>query len=295
MDLDIQKNPSAKMDEVLKTYFGLSLEETNRVGLDGMIYLAETDSYYKCAGDVRYGDAAFTRGYHTDDGRIILYYKDFLDEEWVVPQVEDEKAELGLYVYSNMPVNPRNEEDIEDEAAETTALTAEDFFWQMCLSIESTDRAIYNASYQDLVFESYYDPDYPGFQYQVWYRSAQILGPAALRGAGVEYRNNNFVNCYMLSYENSTAFMIIALEEVGADAYFDVQVFDTNGYVLFKETVVGAPEFDMETGNLFYSVYSDDDPMEHANFIAYFETDLDGNPLLSISANPNNADLSVNS
>jgi hypothetical protein len=87
--------------------------------------------------------------------------------------------------------------------------------------------------------------------------------------------------------------MIIALEEVGADAYFDVQVFDTNGYVLFKETVVGAPEFDVETGNLFYSVYSDDEPMNHANFIAYFETDLDGNPLLSITANPNNADLSV--
>ena len=292
MDLDIQKNPSAKMDEVLKTYFGLSLEETNRVGLDYMVYLADTDSYYKCAGDVCYGDAAFTRGYHTDDGRIILYYQDFLDEEWVVTLVEDEKAELGLYVYSNMPVNPHPEEAV-DEDEGTTALTAEAFFQQICLSIESTDRAIYNASYQDLVFESYYDPDYPGFQYQVWYRGEQILGPADLRGEGVEYRNNNFVNCYMLSYENSTAFMIIALEEVGADAYFDVQVFDTNGYVLFKETVVGAPEFDVETGNLFYSVYSDDEPMNHANFIAYFETDLDGNPLLSITANPNNADLSV--
>ena len=107
MELDIQKNPTAKMNEVLKTYFGLTLEETNAVGLDSMIYLEETDSYYKCAGDVCYGEAFFTRGFHTGDGRIILYYRDFLDEEWVLTLVENPNAALGVYVYSNMPVNPQ--------------------------------------------------------------------------------------------------------------------------------------------------------------------------------------------
>ena len=62
--------------------------------------------YYKCAGDVCYGEGTFTRGYHTDDGQIILYYQNYLDEEWVVTLVEDPAAELGIYVYSNLPVAP---------------------------------------------------------------------------------------------------------------------------------------------------------------------------------------------
>ena len=105
MELDIQKNPVQKMDQVLKTYFGLSLEQTNGVGLDGMIYLAETDSYYKCAGDFWCGEGAvFSRGHRTEDGRVVLYYQNYLDEEWVITLVEaSEESEMPYYVFSHMP------------------------------------------------------------------------------------------------------------------------------------------------------------------------------------------------
>lgn len=105
MELDIQKNPREKMDALLKTYFGLSLEQTNGVGLDGMIYLAETDSYYKCAGDFNCGEGAvFTRGYRTEDGRVVLYYQNYLDEEWVITlEQTPEGAEMPYYVFSHMP------------------------------------------------------------------------------------------------------------------------------------------------------------------------------------------------
>ena len=93
LELDIQKNPAARMNEVLKTYFGLTLEETNRVGLDDMVYLPETDSYYKNSSDTTFFTAgSITHGYRTNDGRILLYYQDILNgAEWVVTLVEDER------------------------------------------------------------------------------------------------------------------------------------------------------------------------------------------------------------
>lgn len=105
MELDIQKNPREKMDQLLKTYFGRSLEQMSGVGLDGMIYLVETDSYYKCAGDFNCGEGTvFTRGYRTEDGRVVLYYQNYLGEEWVITLVETpEGAEMPYYVFSHMP------------------------------------------------------------------------------------------------------------------------------------------------------------------------------------------------
>lgn len=105
MELDIQKNPVPKMNEILLQYFGLTLEEASGVGLDGMIYLEETDSYYKCSGDVSVAEwAAFHRGYRMEDGRICLYYMNFLDEEWVVTlQAAPENAGVEYHVISNMP------------------------------------------------------------------------------------------------------------------------------------------------------------------------------------------------
>lgn len=105
MELDIQKNPREKMDTLLKTYFGLSLEQMSGVGLEYMIYLEETDSYYKCAGDFCCGESAqFHRGYWTEDGRIVLHYQNFLDDEWVITLVETpEGAQMPYYVFSHMP------------------------------------------------------------------------------------------------------------------------------------------------------------------------------------------------
>lgn len=33
--------------------------------------------------------------------------------------------------------------------------------------------------------------------------------------------------------------------------------------------------------------------MDHAHYVAYFQTDLDADPMISVTAGPNNAGLSV--
>lgn len=105
MELDIQKNPVADMDVTLQRYFGLSLEQMQGVGLDGMIYLEETDSYYKCCGDVSCMEyVQFHKGYRDAEGVVSLYYMNFIDEEWVVTlKPAPEGAQLEYHMVSNMP------------------------------------------------------------------------------------------------------------------------------------------------------------------------------------------------
>lgn len=102
MDLDIQKNPAEKMDQVLRDYFGVTLEESAKEGLEDMIYLEETDSYYKCCGDFCCMERVeFTRGYRMESGRIRLWYGDYMGEEWVVTL--DPQPDGTYHVISNLP------------------------------------------------------------------------------------------------------------------------------------------------------------------------------------------------
>lgn len=51
------------MDAALEEYLGLTLAETNQVGLDGFTYLPEYDSYYHFHGDTNYrGSVTFQSG-----------------------------------------------------------------------------------------------------------------------------------------------------------------------------------------------------------------------------------------
>ncbi len=105
MELDIQKNPVPRMDAVLRQYFGLSLEQMAGVGLEGMIYLPETDSYYKCCGDVCVAEnVVFHAGFRSETGELQLYYFNYLEEEWVLTIKPNPNGEEGAYqMISNMP------------------------------------------------------------------------------------------------------------------------------------------------------------------------------------------------
>lgn len=66
----------ARMDEVLKTYTGLSLSETKQVGLDMFTYSETYDAYYYAHGDTNYFmNVSFTKG-EKKDGLIYLYYQE---------------------------------------------------------------------------------------------------------------------------------------------------------------------------------------------------------------------------
>ena len=76
VETDVTKISAANADAVLLEYTGLTLEKTNKVGLENFIYLPEYDAYYNAHGDTNYlNEVAFSSG-EWKDGLIRLYYSD---------------------------------------------------------------------------------------------------------------------------------------------------------------------------------------------------------------------------
>ncbi len=75
LELDLIKCPASEMDAVLREYVGLSLDETDKRGLDLFTYLKEYDAYYSFHSDTNYpGQVTFTSG-ERKDGKVLLYYE----------------------------------------------------------------------------------------------------------------------------------------------------------------------------------------------------------------------------
>lgn len=72
-----------EMDESLKRHTGLTLEQTNRVGLENFVYLEEYDAYYWMHGDTNYcGELDFTSGTR-ENGVVKLYHNsNFAGSSW---------------------------------------------------------------------------------------------------------------------------------------------------------------------------------------------------------------------
>lgn len=50
-DFDLDRIPAAEMDRVLQTYFGITLDQTEGIGLEKFLYWEENDCYYHCHTD----------------------------------------------------------------------------------------------------------------------------------------------------------------------------------------------------------------------------------------------------
>lgn len=73
-ELDLIRLPTDKMNAVLQEMFGITLEQTNQVGLDQLVYLEETDCYYHAVSGSHYADITVNRVEHREDGTILVYY-----------------------------------------------------------------------------------------------------------------------------------------------------------------------------------------------------------------------------
>ena len=73
--MDLDRLPAKKMDAVLMELFGITLEQTNRVGLESYPYFEETDCYYHCHSGTHYADITITRVENCDDGTVRMYYE----------------------------------------------------------------------------------------------------------------------------------------------------------------------------------------------------------------------------
>ena len=73
-DLDTSKIMTEDINEILQKYMGITLEETNKQGIEYLHYLEEYDAYYTCVGDTEYTKYDILHGWMNDDGTITLQY-----------------------------------------------------------------------------------------------------------------------------------------------------------------------------------------------------------------------------
>lgn len=98
---DFSRLPAAKMDAVLQTYFGLSLDDTTKWGASYLVYWDTTDAYYHAHTDSL---DAFMDIYcicAQDDGTVnVYYYSDILynDDEDSLLVMKLRQAEDGRYL-----------------------------------------------------------------------------------------------------------------------------------------------------------------------------------------------------
>lgn len=70
----IFRAPRAAMDDILRQYFDISLDDTRKTGLDDLLYWAEADAWYATHTDTGLFVVELTGGERTDDGLLMLYY-----------------------------------------------------------------------------------------------------------------------------------------------------------------------------------------------------------------------------
>lgn len=109
LELSVFRLPVAEMNAIAQQYFGITLDESDGIGLN-MPYYEVTDSYYTAHGDTH---VTFNFDLHTgvrqEDGTIYLYYHNFLYhrdescyESYVLALCPNEDA-TGYYFLSNLP------------------------------------------------------------------------------------------------------------------------------------------------------------------------------------------------
>lgn len=97
--LDIVKITANEMDAFLQEKLGISLEETQKIGLDGFCYLEQYDSYYLIMGDSHFDWCTVTSGTWESNNKLILKYeKEYEGGQWVVTL---QKTDEGYLFISN--------------------------------------------------------------------------------------------------------------------------------------------------------------------------------------------------
>ena len=75
LEVDCAKLPVQDMDAILEQYTGLHFADTQKLGMDGMMYLKEYDAYYEFHSDTNAMGVELTGGFRRGD-QVSLYYED---------------------------------------------------------------------------------------------------------------------------------------------------------------------------------------------------------------------------
>ena len=99
---DIQKVPTSYMNEMLSKYANITLEDSNKVELDLLVYLSDYDAYYNMHGDTHYTPVEVKSGMRDDNGNIVLVCdcSEYENNYQVTLKVHDN----GYYFVSNCEI-----------------------------------------------------------------------------------------------------------------------------------------------------------------------------------------------
>lgn len=105
LEADSYKTPRQVMDELLRQYLGMGLEETDQVGLDRLTYLPEYDAYYGAARDTQMVIPDITSGVRREDGTLELrYHYEWSSQEDDTHVMVLRPTEDGYLFVSNLPI-----------------------------------------------------------------------------------------------------------------------------------------------------------------------------------------------
>lgn len=77
-EYDLMRLPKDKMNQVLTTYFGITLEDVADTGFEGLVYLESTDCYYHMVNGANgVEDFEATKVEVLDDGSLQVYYTSY--------------------------------------------------------------------------------------------------------------------------------------------------------------------------------------------------------------------------
>lgn len=96
---DVSRIPEEKMDEILREYLGIGLDETDCIGLDGFAYLESAGCYFHTSGDTNRIPITIQAGSYTQDGEVELVY----DREGELFVVTMAQTEGRWIVRKNLP------------------------------------------------------------------------------------------------------------------------------------------------------------------------------------------------
>lgn len=100
---DLIKVTAAQMNDTLKKYTGLTLDETQKKNLDKFVYLEDYDAYYLAHTDTYMDYYTFTEGYKTTDGTVTLLYSSRTLDPAGQYTVTLKEADDGYLFVSNLP------------------------------------------------------------------------------------------------------------------------------------------------------------------------------------------------
>jgi len=104
---------TATLDAFLTEMMGLTLAETNKVGMGNFIYLPEYNTYYWAHGDTNYRAQVTIAAGERRDGNTLLYYEDgFMGGGWKCLTLQD-NGQGGYWFVSNTTCE-RPEDLLED-------------------------------------------------------------------------------------------------------------------------------------------------------------------------------------